>query len=68
MVQRYEFCQWSNDEAGMQAEPDGAWVKYEDYEALETKLLAAHSHIERALASSHNKKDGYIKMALRELE
>jgi hypothetical protein len=40
MVQRFDFCQWSNDESGMQAEDDGEWVKYEDYAALEDKLAA----------------------------
>lgn len=65
MVQRY----WhSQDGVSLDPRENGDWVRYEDYAALELKLLAAHSHIERALASSLNKKDVYIKIALRELE
>lgn len=65
MVQRY-----STDELYPEVYEDetGPLVKYEDYAALELKLLAAHSHIERAITMSPNKKDGYIKMAMRELE
>lgn len=46
---------------------DGDYVKYDDYAAIEAKVLAIHSHLERAVASQFNSK-GYVKMALRIIE
>ena len=44
-------------------------VKYEDYAALELKVTAALSHLERASeASNLGLQDGYMKMALRALQ
>lgn len=31
MVQRFDFCQWSDETAGMQEEEDGEFVEYVDY-------------------------------------
>lgn len=64
MVTRYR-C----DSAGMFEHEKGYFVKHEDYEALELKVLAALSHLERASeAANLGLQAGYLKMALRVLQ
>lgn len=65
MVQRYDV---DSPSVCFEAE-DGYFVKYEDYAALELKVLAALSHLERA-AEAENRVlcSGYAKMALRMLK
>lgn len=48
---------------------DGPYVEYEDYAALELKVLAALSHLERAAeADNHVLCSGYARMSLRMLK
>lgn len=65
MVQRYDV---DSPSVCFKAE-DGYFVSYEDYAALELKLLAVLSHLERA-ASAHkvHTKHAYVNMALRMLK
>lgn len=61
MVQRYVAVAVDAD--------DGEFVKYEDYAALELKVLAALSHLERASeAANLGLQAGYLNMALRVLQ
>lgn len=64
-IQRY--IEGGYGASDMEEDVQGDWVKHDDYAALETKLLAIHSHLERAAASQFNSK-GYVKMALRIIE
>ena len=47
---------------------NGDWVRYEDYAALELKMLAALSHLERASEAAPHMIAVYVKMALRTLK
>lgn len=67
MVQRYIEGGYGVSE--MEEDAQGDWVRYEDYAALELKLLAALSHLERATEAENRVLcSGYAKMALRMLK
>lgn len=67
MVQRYIEGGYGASE--MEEDEHGDWVSYEDYAALELKVRAALSHLERASeASNLGLQAGYLKMALRVLQ
>ncbi|EAN1947222.1 hypothetical protein IF157_21345 [Salmonella enterica subsp. enterica serovar Typhimurium] len=57
---RYDFCQWSNDDAGMQEDSDGEYIKYDEYKTL----LEENARLQTALRQAINKRD----MAQRELK
>lgn len=62
MVQRYD-CQ-----GAVVTHAEGPFVLYKDYVALELKVLAALSHLERAdQGGTYGLMSGYIRMAIREL-
>lgn len=64
MVQRYDLV--SADRRDIEESPDGYFVEYEDYAALELRVLAALSHLERATEAENRVLcSGYAKMALR---
>lgn len=63
MVQRL-----TEGDEGIYPDENGTLVEYEDYLALELKLLAVHSHLEHALRASQLTTKGYIKIALRMLD
>lgn len=70
MVQRYSMYVSAQafGRCHMDEKADGKYVTYEDYAALELKVLAALSHLERASEAAPHMTAGYVKMALRTLK
>lgn len=69
MVQRYIEIPEAEVATCMHEHYAGDWVKYEDYAALELRMIAALSHMERAdKGGTYGLMSGYIRMAIQQLE